>query len=472
MNLKVSIALFLAACTQTTLEDPSAATLPTAQAPLPQPITFGTFPFESPAAGELIVIQASGGEPGAIAAMFHSQAPAGPGLCPGYLGGDCLDIMPDGNGINFALLPRFDANGEILVHTTVPAGLPDGLRSLQIVSRLASGDVVGSNPVTHTFLPAADDCASGGTSEPNDSAAMAYAASPGDVISGNRVCEQDRTDWYAVDVPAGGTVTATITFDSLVADIDMVLRDSPTTNHPTPARLYDGALDSSENVIGTETVTYTSAEGGTYYVVPYLYLGDGSLNPGEYEITFDVTDPCDGASPFAELLPHTTYDGTQADVIDLGSFDFAAATDFTFVGQVKAIDLFNFGRIFDFGPDNANNFRFHHNVGALGRVAAGSFTHVLDVPDYWEWDVWLDVAVQYTAATNELRLFKNGAVEGTLGGVTIPAGIRSNLLLGGSNWGGFPSFEPPSIMESQNFQFFFEELSPECMDGLLSAPTP
>ena len=173
--------------------------------------------------------------------------------------------------------------------------------------------------------------------------------------------------------------------------------------------------------------------------------------------------------PFAQLLPETEFDGSDENVIDLGSFNFPANTDFTFVGQVYPIDLNTFGRIWDFGPADSKNFRFHKNTGNKGRVAVGKFTHVLTIPNYWELNTWIDVAVQYSSSTNQLRLYKNGQLVGTENGVTIPAGQRDNLIIGGSNWGAiFPnSNEPNSVMKTRNLKFYFAEIAEECFEALL-----
>ena len=169
-------------------------------------------------------------------------------------------------------------------------------------------------------------------------------------------------------------------------------------------------------------------------------------------------------------MPETEFDGTDANVVDLGSFNFPANTDFTFVGQVYPIDLITFGRIWDFGPDNSNNFRFHHNSNNIARVAVGQFGQLLDVPDYWELNTWIDVAVQYSGTTKEMRLYKNGQLVGTRQNVTINAGLRDNLIIGGSNWcDNFPnSCEPNTVMKTRNLRFYFAEIAEECFEALLA----
>ena len=174
--------------------------------------------------------------------------------------------------------------------------------------------------------------------------------------------------------------------------------------------------------------------------------------------------------PFAQLLPETEFDGSDENVIDLGSFNFPANTDFTFVGQVYPIDLNTFGRIWDFGPADSKNFRFHKNTGNKGRVAVGKFTHVLTIPNYWELNTWIDVAVQYSGTTKEMRLYKNGQLVGTRQNVTINAGLRDNLIIGGSNWcDNFPnSCEPNTVMKTRNLRFYFAEIAEECFEALLA----
>jgi len=173
--------------------------------------------------------------------------------------------------------------------------------------------------------------------------------------------------------------------------------------------------------------------------------------------------------PFAELIEERNFDGQNANVINLGSYNFTANTDFTFVGEVFPIDLQTFGRIWDSGPSDANNFRFHQNEGTSARIAVGQFDHVLTVSDFWELNTWIEVAVQYSSATQELRLYKNRQLIATETNVVIPSGQRDNLIIGASNWGAnFPgSSEPNSIMRTRNFRFFFEELSEQCVAEFL-----
>lgn len=105
----------------------------------------------------------------------------------------------------------------------------------------------------------------------------------------------------------------------------------------------------------------------------------------------------------------------------------------------------------------------------MARVAVGSFDHVLNVPNYWLNNTWIKVAVHYNNTTQELRLYKNGVIAGTQTGVTIPAGQRQNLIIGGSNWGGnFPnSAEPNTIMRTRNFKFYLGKISEASMQELL-----
>lgn len=175
------------------------------------------------------------------------------------------------------------------------------------------------------------------------------------------------------------------------------------------------------------------------------------------------------STAFASLVDEANFDGLDENVVNLGSFNFTANTDFTFVGQVYPIDLKSYGRIWDFGPDD-NNFRFHQNLDATARVALGSFDHVLNVEDFWEINTWINVVIQYSSETQELHLYKNGELVGTEDDVIISPGQRDNLIIGASNWGNnFPgSSEPNSEMKTRNFRFYFAKLSTECIAELLS----
>jgi len=211
----------------------------------------------------------------------------------------------------------------------------------------------------------------------------------------------------------------------------------------------------------------------TNYLVLLVALIVASCNKDDCDIVVDDPSICEmednGVSvAFATLIEEKTFDGSNSNIVDLGSFNFLEGTDFTFAGRVNATNLYDFGRIWDFGPTNAN-FRFHHNINNTGRVAIGEFDHILDVTDFWELNTWIDVVVKYISANKELSLYKNGDLVGSLTNVVLPSGQRDNLIIGGSNWeSNFPnSPEPNSILRTRNFHFYFANVSIECIKELL-----
>lgn len=104
--------------------------------------------------------------------------------------------------------------------------------------------------------------------EPNDAPASARAVTPGATISG-RVCAGDR-DHFAVTVPAGGAVTARLTFSHAAGDLDLELLG------PTGQRL---AL--SETITNEEVVSASGLAAGTYVLHVYGYNGA----TGEYALS-------------------------------------------------------------------------------------------------------------------------------------------------------------------------------------------
>lgn len=93
--------------------------------------------------------------------------------------------------------------------------------------------------------------------EDNDDAASATRATPG-IASGLQVCVDD-DDWFAIDLQAGEALTATLTFDHDVGDLDMALVVGGQT------------LDRSQGVTDLERLRYTAPTDLDAYVVVYGY---------------------------------------------------------------------------------------------------------------------------------------------------------------------------------------------------------
>ncbi len=185
----------------------------------------------------------------------------------------------------------------------------------------------------------------------------------------------------------------------------------------------------------------------------------------------DPVTPTDNnaLTPFVQLLAETDFNGDSVNVKNLGSFTLDSASDFAFVGEIYPIDLKTFGRIFDCGSASTLNIRFHQNVDSNGRFAVGPFDHVLNMPSFWTRNTWIKTIVYYKHSTGEVRVYRDKLIAGTLKGVTIPAGTRENLIIGGSNWEGlFPnSSEPNSVMKTRNLKFYKGRISEAQLGNLL-----
>jgi hypothetical protein len=86
-----------------------------------------------------------------------------------------------------------------------------------------------------------------------------------------------REDWFAFDVPAGGSIDATSTFEHSTIDIDLQLFRRADAEEGT-----DSSVASSATTTDTERIEYTAASGGTYYLRVYSFRDDGA---GSYVLT-------------------------------------------------------------------------------------------------------------------------------------------------------------------------------------------
>jgi len=206
-------------------------------------------------------------------------------------------IVDDGSG-NVPQPPRFTAPGNVTakageqVTITLQATDPNGDA---VTFSIKSGGPAGAalNGSTFTWTPGAGDvgktytvtfAATDGTltaladakitvtsgqtgpctpdpEEPNEEIAQAKPLSAGTRQA--TLCETETTydtDVWAIQVPAGQQLTATLTFTATDADVDLALLDAAGTT-----------LAASEGVTATERVRHTPAAAGTYYLVVYGY---------------------------------------------------------------------------------------------------------------------------------------------------------------------------------------------------------
>ncbi len=117
--------------------------------------------------------------------------------------------------------------------------------------------------------------------EENDGALEAMPVQDDDLIEDLKICPDDE-DWFAIDVPANGTLVVDVLFDQVTYDddLDVFLYDRDGLTNLTPC--CDSA--NGQSTTSDEQLTYTVTSGGTYYVVVRGW--DGSFN--DYWIGFDV----------------------------------------------------------------------------------------------------------------------------------------------------------------------------------------
>ncbi len=107
---------------------------------------------------------------------------------------------------------------------------------------------------------AATDCTTDAREE-NDSPVDAPELGSG-AFTGLFSCEDD-SDFYRFTLDAGEVITATITFDSDLGDLDLELLNAT-----------EGQLDSSTGISDTETVEFEAVEAGEVFVHVYSYFSE------------------------------------------------------------------------------------------------------------------------------------------------------------------------------------------------------
>ncbi|MEW5855245.1 MAG: PPC domain-containing protein [Myxococcota bacterium] len=129
-----------------------------------------------------------------------------------------------------------------------------------------------------TVTPAAPTCTDDAR-EPNDTSAAAVLVTPG-TITGLQICARD-DDFFAVDVPAGGSLTASISFTHAEGDLDLALLDSA-----------GNTITSSTGTTGTETVSYTATTAVRVLIRAYGFLSAEN----DYSLTVTVTGGTPGCT--------------------------------------------------------------------------------------------------------------------------------------------------------------------------------
>lgn len=238
-------------------------------------------------AGRVLDINVVFGPPNGRAAMFYALGgDFGPGDCPPFLGGECLDIT---GTADFFMLPQLDASGALTLTTTLPATVPAGDLAMQVLLLdTVTNTFTGTNPAVVEVLPPTANCPTIGPFEPNDDAVGAPSVLPGDSAAGH-LCEGDRVDWYTIDLPAGAILVVDASFSDAEGDLDLWLFDQPQRN--STSEFIANSIASSASTSNDESVVWTAAQSGTYYIAMELY-SDAGVSPGnDYTIDFAVAIP-------------------------------------------------------------------------------------------------------------------------------------------------------------------------------------
>jgi len=146
----------------------------------------------------------------------------------------------------------------------------------------AEAYVAAGTCVPYTMTIVLDNCATGCVddgAEPDDGAAAARTVQPGTTLS-NRVAAQDDPDWVKVDVCAGGTVQARVTYtgEDGQLGVDLYDRDQFTL------------LGTTGGANGTATVRQTVSDAGVRYIKVY---GVGPVCiPYEMTVTVEGCQAC------------------------------------------------------------------------------------------------------------------------------------------------------------------------------------
>ena len=118
------------------------------------------------------------------------------------------------------------------------------------------------------------DCQDG--YEPNNNEAQAALITAG--TFNPSICDDSDDDWYAIDLPSGGSISASITFTDNDGDLDLQLLKAGGTS-----------LDSSGGTSDSEHVSKSGLASGMYYIKVHPYSSDGAQ---PYQLVVDVDYMC------------------------------------------------------------------------------------------------------------------------------------------------------------------------------------
>lgn len=222
--------------------------------------------------GQPVDITVRGATPGDTVDVVRTNGGFGTGLCPPFLNGLCMDILPGSS--NYLLTMSAVADGAGEANWNIPSfpNIPQSDWWFQAVVR--SGDVGTSNSVFRAVQPG---CGAD-IYEPNNSVAdnvVLTAGSYTDLTS----CSTLDEDWYIVMVPPGKRLDASAMFDHIGdGDLDVGLWLDPSG----PAVSSNGSGD-------VESVQWTNTTTQPVPVALQLILYADTGGPGlTYDLDIDL----------------------------------------------------------------------------------------------------------------------------------------------------------------------------------------
>ncbi len=274
MRAILAIAAFasLVGC-QVDAVDSQVQALPADQAALPQTATLTMTDPLVP--GGAIDIGLTGGVPGARYTLVRSNGAVGPGGCPPFLAGECVDITPGTSGYLPTIDITTDAAGNAAFSGILPTAVPVGINLVFQAVHVATA--TGSNPLARTTV--VGNCPADGF-ESDDDTANANAIANG-LTTGHVACAAD-DDFYTFTAVAGQVLAVDAVFDVLLGDVDIELMDD--TGAVLAASIF--------SFTSPDPLDFNIAADGTYYLRVFLDPTRTNDPLGiAYDLNFDLVTP-------------------------------------------------------------------------------------------------------------------------------------------------------------------------------------
>jgi hypothetical protein len=168
-------------------------------------------------------------------------------------------------------------DNETLTYTALAAGT----YYIRVTLFSDTGAAAGNDYDMAIDVAGVDPCVDDGFEE-NDTRATAAPIDPGSYLD-LWVCPTDTNDFYAVTLGAGDELSLDLFFTHAEGDIDVEVQTSAGT-----------VVASGSSADDDESVTYTAAVAGTYYIRVYLFADAGTTPGNVYDMDIGVvhSDPC------------------------------------------------------------------------------------------------------------------------------------------------------------------------------------